>query len=579
MVTGAAVDVSNQFIGDVFAELASLLELSGDGRRARPLRRFTRALNALTTPALVLRAQGGLAELPGASHALPLLDELLSTGALRASERLRLAVPASLLDLLRVPGLRASHIHALRERLGVVSLGDLAAACQSSSVLDVAGFDERTQAGTLAAVRFLLGGAGLFPLYSALCAGETVIRGLRLAGAREAVLAGEARRGVEAVSEVVVVASGLSARQALEALQRLPQARAVKQCGQTLLAELGQAPSRAGGLPVRVRLSGEDERAADLLVETGSAPHMRWLAERARAKGHELASLARTVQTETELYELLDLPFVPPELREGPVASVPTDLVGPRSLRGLFHVHTDWSDGVASIVEMAWAAQRMGCEYVGISDHAGEGNEGGLGARRLREQRDAVRFARREVPGVTILHGCEVDILPDGGLDIEDGALAELDFVIASVHTALHQDPTVMTRRLTRAVSHPLVTMLGHPTGRLLFARRSYGFDLREVSRAASANETYLEINGNAGRLDLGEALVRRAAALGADFVINPDAHDDDALADVELGAQVARRAGLSASRVLNASGRAELLVRLAARRQRGLFSLGLQVA
>jgi DNA polymerase (family 10) len=241
-----------------------------------------------------------------------------------------------------------------------------------------------------------------------------------------------------------------------------------------------------------------------------------------------------------------------------------------RALGGVFHVHTDWSDGTATLEEMAAAAASAGLAYVGISDHSRAASyANGLDAERLREQRATVSAAREKYPNLSILHGVEVDILADGSLDLDDDTLASLDFVIASVHSRLAMEPKEMTARIIRAVSHPLVTMLGHPTGRLLLGRRGYSFDVAEVAKAAAANDTYLEINANPHRLDLSAELARRAAAFGARFCINPDAHSPRGFVDTDLGVVVARRAGLERAQVLNALAKDELLRALEERKAR----------
>jgi DNA polymerase (family 10) len=245
-------------------------------------------------------------------------------------------------------------------------------------------------------------------------------------------------------------------------------------------------------------------------------------------------------------------------------------------VRGFFHVHTDWSDGTAPILAMARAAERSGYRYLGISDHSrAAAYANGLDGDRLREQAKAIAIARREQTGCTIFHGIEVDVLADGSLDLDDDTLASLDFVIASVHAKLVMSAEEMTARIVRAVSHPLVTILGHPTGRLLLGRRGYAFDLETVARAAAANDTYLEINANAQRLDLGDELVRRAAKEGARFAIDPDAHADRGVDETALGVMVARRAGLARHQVLNACDRDEMTSVLAKRKDRALARLG----
>jgi DNA polymerase (family 10) len=328
------------------------------------------------------------------------------------------------------------------------------------------------------------------------------------------------------------------------------------------------------GLPVRVRVVPDAQWVHALIVETGDATHVASLCARAKeTKGEELPVICAQAANEEEAYRALGLPFIPPELREGPAGPLPEGLVEPEDVRGFFHVHTDWSDGTASVLAMVRAAVRAGYEYVGISDHSRAASyANGLDPARLAEQARAIAAARRdaeEAQACAILHGIEVDILPDGSLDLPDDVLAELDFVIASVHTKLTMPEEEMTARIVRAVSHPLVTILGHPSGRLLLARRGYAFDLDVVTRAAVANDTYLEINANAQRLDLSDAMVKQAARAGARFAIDPDAHAAHAVEETLLGVMVARRAGLTKGQVLNAQSREAVVAALAARKAR----------
>jgi DNA polymerase (family 10) len=245
------------------------------------------------------------------------------------------------------------------------------------------------------------------------------------------------------------------------------------------------------------------------------------------------------------------------------------------AVRGIFHVHTTWSDGTASISEMARAAAAAGFSYLGISEHSRAASYArGLDAKRLRAQARAIDRARREVPTVVLFHGVEVDVLADGTLDLDDATLAALDFVVASVHSELDMPAGPMTRRLVRAVSHPLVTILGHPTGRLLPGRHGYAFDIDAVAEAAAANDTFLEINANPQRLDLSAALVRRAAVHGARFAIDPDAHSPRGIADAALGLAVARRAGLAPSQVLNSRGARATALYLSSRRKAAMLEI-----
>jgi DNA polymerase (family 10) len=239
-------------------------------------------------------------------------------------------------------------------------------------------------------------------------------------------------------------------------------------------------------------------------------------------------------------------------------------------VQGVFHCHSDWSDGTAPVVEMARAALELGYHYIGISDHSKAATyAGGLDEARLRKQAEVVEKAQKDVPGIRIFHGIEVDILEDGRLDLDDETLGQLDFVIASIHSRLDQPKEAMTERILRAVRHPLVTVIGHPTQRQLLGRPGYEVDLEAVAREAEARGVALEINAHHKRLDLDWTVVRRLRESfpGLRFFINPDAHSMDGLKDTELGVGVARKAWVQASEVINTLPVAEMESYLASRR------------
>jgi DNA polymerase (family 10) len=399
--------------------------------------------------------------------------------------------------------------------------------------------------------------------------GRVANEALSRAGLGEALVVGKVRRRLELVDELAMLLPGASTAQAVaRALLRAKECTAAEVVGSDRVDLFFD-----GGGPASVRLVPPSHLVEELIRGTGSARHVRWLESLAAPAGG-LGVVCAGVRVEEDVYAALGMPFAPPELREGPTPLVP-DLVG--AVRGIFHVHTTWSDGTASIEDMARGSQRAGFAYVGITEHSKAASyAGGLDARRLRQQARAIALVRREVSGIALLHGVEVDVLADGTLDLDDATLASLDFVIASAHTDLDMPPSDMTARLVRAVSHPLVTILGHPTGRLLLGRRAASFDLEAVADAATANGTFLEINSNPQRLDLGDELVRRAAARNARFVIGPDAHSPRGLRDAELGLAVARRAGLTASQVLNARGADQVIADLSARRRKARRALAL---
>ena len=394
---------------------------------------------------------------------------------------------------------------------------------------------------------------------------------LLAAGARRVMLVGEARRGHEIVDDVEILCAGGEPgrlERAMRSADEVLLVARIKRQGDELSIDL------QGRGEVRVVVVPEEEFLFELLVRTGPPVHIAALQARATPHGG-LAAAARRSTDERALYTLLELGWIPPELRDHGKDDPVSDVVDEDSIAGIFHVHTRWSDGNASLEEMVRAAATRGFEFVGISEHSQAAiGARGLDAAALRRQADEVALRRVRCTHVEIFHGVEVDILEDGSLDLADDVLASLDFVIASVHTHLKLTADAMTNRLVRAVSHPLVTMLGHPTGRLLLARNAALFDMTTVARAAVDHEVYLEINANPQRLDLSAANVRVAAACGANFVINPDAHSPEAFRDTALGLVQARRAGLAAGRILNTRTPPDVAGILAARKRKALGQL-----
>jgi DNA polymerase (family 10) len=558
--------VDNAAVARLFAELADLLEICGDNPfKTRAYRSFAQTAREHAEPLAVVASRGELEALPGVGKAIAAkVDAAVHTGSFPALDRARQQVPEAVRRLLDVRELSPRLVQTLWKDAGIQSLGELAYACEENKLSHLPGIGAKKQARVLEAARALLEKGGGVLLATAVGTTRALEYLLCTAGAAEVVPIGAARRGVEIVRELVVLVRGLSVKKIAPAIDAKMELEGVRAHGAADGATLV-----VHGLPTRVRAVADRDWVHALIVGTGDDAHVAWLEARA---GGDLAPLCARAKNEDAVYVALGLPAVPPELREGEVERVPKELIEHSDVRGFFHVHTDWSDGTAPILGMIGAATRSGYRYVGISDHSrAAAYANGLDPARLAEQAKAIALARRESTACAIFHGIEVDILADGSLDLPDDVLGALDFVIASVHSKLAMPEDEMTARIVRAVSHPLVTILGHPTGRLLLGRRGYGFDLEAVARAAAANDTYLEINANAQRLDLSDVLVRRAAKEGAKFAIDPDAHAEHAVDETGLGVMVARRAGLTRAQVLNARDREEMATVLAERKRAAL--------
>lgn len=479
------------------------------------------------------------------------ISALVETGTSPALASLEKEIPASLPHLLRIPGLGTKKVAVLWRELGVTSLGELEYAIRENRLLTLPGFGAKTQAKLAEGLLFIRSTEGRWRLPDAeeraAEVQELLLARTRAAGLSRMEVAGEMRRGCETVSGVAIVV-------ACERPDALP-----------------AVPEKPGGPPVTVDAGPKETFGNRLLRATGSEAHLAALAERDAA-----GALGSPAAEEPELYERLRLPFVPPELREGrgevelAAAGTLPRLLAPEDLRGLFHVHSTWSDGRATLEEIFRRAVELGHSYVGITDHSpAAAYARGLPPARVREQWAEIESLRPRFPSLVILRGTEADILPDGSVDYGDDFLAGFDFVIASVHSAFHLPRAEQTARLVRAARNPRVTMLGHATGRLLLAREGFDVDLAAVLAAAGESGCGVELNASPYRLDLDWRWGETARRHGVFTAVNPDAHDLEGLRDVRWGVLAARKARFGAADVLNALPPEALSAKLARLRAR----------
>lgn len=562
--------MSPREVARTFDELATCLEvLAARPARARVYRDLARRIDRAGSKASSWLKPGAVLPFPAPPWLSQEIEELVSSGRFAALDDARSSVPTDLARLAEAPAIGSALARTLWRKTKAHTLGELADVMRAGFLPPIAGMGPSQRARLEALlpaprVGMLLG--------VAVDASRILEEILKDAGARKVVAVGDVRRGEEIVRALDLLSTGATPAGVAQALRAADSTLPVRDVSISA-GEVRCVLQGRGSLVVRV--CPPERWALELLRTTGDDAHVAWLESRALAEGG-LATLARDARTEGEIYERLDLPPIAPELRCGITGREPENLLQRNAIRGAFHAHTDWSDGATTIETMAIEATRAGYEYLGISDHSRSAPyANGLDVARLASQRKAIERARKEIRGITILHGLEVDIMSDGSLDLPDYALADLDFVIASVHSDTRMDPKAMTARIVRAVSHPLVTILGHPTGRLLSAKSGYAFDVDAVARAAAANDTWIEINANGHRLDVSPALARRAYAHGVHFAIDPDAHTPEGLFDVALGERIARRAGLPTDAIVNTRGRRDMVELLKARKRRALRLLG----
>jgi DNA polymerase (family X) len=569
-------------IAQILDEMGTLLELRGENPfRCRAYHNAAQALRGLPNDLAPLLADGSLDDVPGiGATMLAKISQLVQSGHLPAYDEMRRATPPGLVALLRVPGLGPKKIKALYDALKVKSLADLRAAAEAGRIAGLKGFGEKTEAKILEGINFVESAGGrilqhharrlVAPLLEAVRRHPQVLR---------AEACGSLRRRAETIGDLDLLFSARDPAPVIDDFVRLPEVAQVLAHGPT------KASVRlADGVQCDLRGVEDAQYPFALHYFTGSKAHNIAMRKRALARGYTLNEYALAgpkgpvaCRTEADLFAAVGLADIPPELREdhGEIEAAEQGPLPPLvelgDLTGTFHCHTDWSDGHATLAEMAEAARALGLKYLGIADHSRSARyAGGLSVERVREQWAEIDALNERLGGkFRVFKGTECDILPDGSLDYPDELLEGFDYVVASVHSSFGLPLAEMTRRIVRAVSNPRVTMLGHPTGRLLLARDGYAVDLDAVIDAAATAGTMIEINANPHRLDLDATHVRRARKLGVTIVINPDAHSTGGLADLEYGVGVARRAGLGPDGVWN-TRTARSIARALEERRRG---------
>ncbi len=572
------MDLSNGAIADALEELGDLYELDGAiAYRVLAYRTAARAVREASVSVAALARDGRATELAGIGKTLQeKIQALIETGTIPATQKLRAKFPPGLIEITRLRGIGAKRARLLHSELGIDSLEGLREAALAQRVRAVKGLGPKFEENVLSALEQAAAqgerGRARLLLPQALELGEALARGLEQgsAGAGATVMvAGSARRLTDSVKDIDLVAVARGRAALARSVAELAEVERVTSASAT-----GARAVTHGGIAIDLRIAGRSQLGNLWQHFTGSGRHNAALREQAVRDGmhvseHGISSdhSAKTkgCATEAEVYEMLGYEYIEPALREdrgelqaARIASGADGAGLPRlielgDIRGDLHCHTTASDGHNTIEEMALAARERGYQYVAITDHSathGFGND--VSADELRRQIERVREVDEKLEGISVLAGSEVNILPDGELDYEQELLQELDWVLASVHTAFAMAEQAMTERMLAAVEHPLVDAIGHPTGRLIEQREPYAIDLGAVFEAAARTGTLLEINGNPRRRDLSDVHARNAAQAGVGIVIDSDAHRTQTLANMRWGIATARRAWLEKQDVAN---------------------------
>ncbi|MDN5364587.1 MAG: polymerase [Eubacteriales bacterium] len=563
----------NVEIALLFEEIADLLELKGDNPfKIRAYRNAARSLKKLPLSVREMAEKGDLTAIPGVGKDLAQkIGEFLQSGRIAYLERLREEVPPVLREIMSLPGVGPKTAARLYEELGVRSLEDLARAAKEHRIKNLKGMGSKTEQNILRGLEMVRRGTGQrVPIALARLWGEELLAYLEgLPGVVQAALAGSARRWKETVGDLDIVC----AVDKEEKTTKVVEAFLLYPAVQEVLAR-GENRARVvlkWGLQVDLLALPADEFATALHHFTGSKEHNVRLRGLAHSRGLRISEYGLfredgkklPVRTEEDLYRALGMPWIPPELREdrgeieAALAGELPRLVEEGDIKGDLHVHSNWSDGVSSIEELVTAARRRGYSYLAITDHSRSlGVARGLKENQLWAQRDYVRRLNEELQAegadFRVFWGLEVDILAKGGLDYEDEVLAEMDVVIASVHSGFRQDEETVTGRIIDAMKNPWVDIIAHPTGRLLGRRDPYAVNVDRLLEAAARYDKILEINASPDRLDLNDGHARQAKEMGIKIAINTDAHDTARLDDMRYGVAVARRAWLEPEDIIN---------------------------
>jgi DNA polymerase (family 10) len=558
--------LTNQELAETFDRLADLLEIKGEViYKTLAYRKAAESLRNLADDASVLQEQNRLTEIPGVGKAISeKISELLNTGELGLLKRVEEEVPPTLTELLQVPDVGPRKAALFWKQAGVTSLAELEMAAQAGKLRSLPGMGEKSEQRVLEGIKALKRRPTRRLLGNVRPVALDTLEWLRAQpGVEQAEVAGSLRRWRPTIGDLDLVAASRLPEEVMKAFTSRPE----------VLRVLAQGENKASvelkdGLNIQLWVQPPEKFGTLLQFVTGSKDHNVRLRELVQKKGWSLSEQSitdadgkeRLYANEEAVYAALGLPWITPELREdrgeiqAALAHKLPHLIEVADIQADLHSHSTWSDGTASVQQMAEAAIQRGRKVLAITDHSsGLGVASGLTVERLRQQRAEIRQVQEKLGDkILLLQGSEVEIHADGSLDFPDDVLAELDIVIGAMHSTLRQERSVVTARLLRAIRNPRVHIIAHPSGRLMPNREGADLDWDQVLKAAKESSVVLEIDAHPSRLDLDEVYARRAAEMGILLSIDTDAHAPDQLDLMEYGVSVARRAWVEPERVIN---------------------------
>ncbi len=568
--------MKNQQIAKIFNEIAELLELKDENIfRIRAYRRAAQNVDGLSKDVSTL-SEEELTAIPGIGKDLAAkIKEYLETGKVAAHEKLKRDIPGGVLEILRVPGLGPKKAKQFYDTLKIKSVDELEDAIRKGKLSGLPGIQKKTEENILKGIELIKRGTERRPLGRVLPLAEDIVRRMKDAAPVDKIeVAGSIRRMKDTVKDIDILTTSKKPEAVMDAFVKLPHVARVLAHGPTKSSVITE-----DGVQVDLRVVEEGSFGAALQYFTGSKQHnvkLREMAVRMGLKLNEYGAFREPGdkkiggKTEDEMYKALKLPYIPPELREdtGEIEAALEgklpDLVTLEDIKGDLHVHTKWSDGSHDLAAVVEAARKKGYEYIAITDHTkGLGVAHGLDEKRLAEEIKLINDANERFKGFKILTGTEVDIRSDGTLDLPDAALARLDIVVASIHSGFSQSQEQITGRLISAIRNPCVSVIAHPTGRLIGERDAYAVDMEAVLREAAKYGVAMEINAYPLRLDLNDHHAKMAKEHGVQLVISTDTHITTQYEFMAYGVSIARRGWVEKKDVLNALPYERLIKRL----------------
>ena len=559
-------------VATILDEMGTLFELKGENPfKCRAFHNAARVVEALTPDVSALVESGEIRSVKGiGEHLAKVISDLVKTGRSDEYEKVKASLPEGLLQMVRIPGLGPKRIKVLYEKLKIKTIEDLKKACETHRLAKLDGFGEKTEENILKGIELLAQAIDKHLYPQARQAAERILEAIvALREVKRSEVAGSLRRRKELIGDIDIVVSALEKdrKKIFDVFVAHADVEHIIARGETKSSVLLK-----NGINCDLRIVADAEYPFALNYFTGSKEHNVEMRSRARTYGLSLNEYAFSriegekkkkpiprCRDEEEIYGALDLMYVPPELREnmGEIESAEKGtlpkLIEDHDIRGTFHCHTTYSDGLSTLQEMVEAAQKLGWKYLGIADHSkAAAYAGGLSEARVKQQLREIDTLNARLKGFRVFKGTEVDILGDGSLDYSDKVLSTFDYVVAAIHSKFKMTEAEATKRMIKALTNKYVTFIGHPTGRLLLSREGYPINMVEVIDAASDHGKGIEINAHPFRLDLDWRLVKYAKGKKVPIYINPDAHNTEGLKDVFYGVGIARKGWLEAKDVVN---------------------------